>query len=183
MPSSTLHAPLRFSSSDASIFEFVFIAVTRIGTCSVNGVQVTVISVASTSCSLVQNLSLMSFWTSCHAVGGFAAAAADDASITIAMKRLHAANRVPLRTARSIGPMHEKLPFCVLGIARACDAAAMGVREEARQRGFTLEERPLRGQWVWGWRRGDDTRWPCYLTEREALSYMADRLRRTAAFE
>jgi len=47
----------------------------------------------------------------------------------------------------------------------------------------TLEERPLRGQWVWGWRRGDDTRWPCFLTEREALSYMADRLRRTAAFE
>jgi hypothetical protein len=46
-----------------------------------------------------------------------------------------------------------------------------------------LEESPLRGQWVWGWRRGDDTRWPCFLTEREALSYMADRLRRSAAFE
>jgi len=39
------------------------------------------------------------------------------------------------------------------------------------------------GQWVWGWRRGDDTRWPCFLSEREALSYMADRLRRTAVFE
>jgi hypothetical protein len=31
--------------------------------------------------------------------------------------------------------------------------------------------------------RGDDTRWPCFLTEREALSYMADRLCHTAAFE
>jgi hypothetical protein len=53
----------------------------------------------------------------------------------------------------------------------------------AAERGFELEERPLRGQWVSGWRRGDDTRWPCFLTEREALSYMADRLRRAAAFE
>jgi hypothetical protein len=32
-------------------------------------------------------------------------------------------------------------------------------------------------------RRGDDTRFPCYLSEREALSWMADRLRRTAVFE
>jgi hypothetical protein len=51
------------------------------------------------------------------------------------------------------------------------------------KRGFELEERPLRGQWVWGWRRDDDTRFPCYLSEREALSWMADRLRRAAAFE
>jgi hypothetical protein len=60
---------------------------------------------------------------------------------------------------------------------------AVDVLAEAAERGFTLEERPLRGRWVWGWRRGDDTRWPCFLTEREALSYMADRLRRTAVFE
>jgi hypothetical protein len=54
----------------------------------------------------------------------------------------------------------------------------------AAEQGFQLEERPLRGRWVWGWRGAtDDTRWPCFLTEREALSYMADRLRRTAAFE
>jgi hypothetical protein len=39
------------------------------------------------------------------------------------------------------------------------------------------------GQWVWGWRRGDDTRFPCCLSEREALGWMADRLRRIAAFE
>jgi hypothetical protein len=59
---------------------------------------------------------------------------------------------------------------------------AVDVRDEAAARGFQLEERLLRGQWVRGWRRGDDTRFPCYLTEREALSYMADRLRRTAVF-
>ena len=56
----------------------------------------------------------------------------------------------------------------------------MDVRAEAAERGFTLEERPLRGKWVWGWRRGDDTRWPCFLTEREALSYIADGLRALA---
>jgi hypothetical protein len=49
------------------------------------------------------------------------------------------------------------------------------VLAEAAERGFMLEERPLR--------RGDDTRWPCFLSEREALSYMADRLRRTTVFE
>jgi hypothetical protein len=59
----------------------------------------------------------------------------------------------------------------------------MQVIEQARERGFELEERPLRGQWVWGGRRGDDARWSCFLTEREAVSYMADRLRRTAVFE
>jgi hypothetical protein len=53
------------------------------------------------------------------------------------------------------------------------------IRTEARSRGFELEERPLRGQWAWGMA----TRWRCYLTEREALSYMSDRLRRTAVFE
>jgi hypothetical protein len=53
----------------------------------------------------------------------------------------------------------------------------------ASERAFTLEERALRGQWVWGWPRGDDTRSPCFLTEREALSYVADRLRRGAVFE
>ena len=57
------------------------------------------------------------------------------------------------------------------------------VLTEAAPDGFTLEERPLNGRWVWGWRRGDDTRWPCYRTEREALSYMADRLRRAGVFE
>jgi hypothetical protein len=53
----------------------------------------------------------------------------------------------------------------------------------AAERGFTLEERPLHGQRVWGWRRGDDDRHPCFLTKREALAYMDDRLRRIAVFE
>jgi hypothetical protein len=57
------------------------------------------------------------------------------------------------------------------------------VRAEAAAQGFELEERPLRGLHVWGWQRGDDARFPCYLSEREALSWMADRLRRTALFE
>jgi hypothetical protein len=59
----------------------------------------------------------------------------------------------------------------------------MDVRAEAAERGFTLEERPLRGRWGWAWRRGEDTRHPCFLAEREALAYMADRLRRVAVFE
>jgi hypothetical protein len=59
----------------------------------------------------------------------------------------------------------------------------VAVRAEAAVRGFELEERPLRGQWVWGWWRGDDTRFACYLSEREALSWMDDRLRRAAVFE
>jgi hypothetical protein len=32
-------------------------------------------------------------------------------------------------------------------------------------------------------RRGDDDRHPCFLTEREAISYMRDRLDRLAVFE
>ena len=59
----------------------------------------------------------------------------------------------------------------------------MGVIERAAARGFALEERVLADRWVWGWRRGDDDRHPCFLTEREAVSYMADRLRRVAVFE
>jgi hypothetical protein len=61
--------------------------------------------------------------------------------------------------------------------------AGMNVIEQARGRGFELEERPLDGRWVWAWPRGDDDRHPCFLTEREAVSYMEDRLRRIALFE
>ena len=59
----------------------------------------------------------------------------------------------------------------------------MQVIEQVRERGYELEERPLAGQWGWGWRHGDDTRHPCFLTEREAISYMRDRLTRIAVFE
>jgi hypothetical protein len=53
---------------------------------------------------------------------------------------------------------------------------------EALADGFELEERVLRDRWVWGWRRGDYERWPCYLTRDEALRWMADRLKRVRVF-
>ena len=59
----------------------------------------------------------------------------------------------------------------------------MDVIEEARERGFELEERVIGDGWVWGWCRGDDDRWPCFLERRQAVSWMADRLKRTAVFE
>jgi hypothetical protein len=48
---------------------------------------------------------------------------------------------------------------------------------------YTLEERTWQGRPVWAWRRGDDRRHPMFLTEREALAWMADRLRRAAVSE
>jgi hypothetical protein len=59
----------------------------------------------------------------------------------------------------------------------------MDTIEEAAARGFTLHESYVAGRDVWAWRRGDDHRHPCFLSEREALSYMADRLRHIAVFE
>jgi hypothetical protein len=53
---------------------------------------------------------------------------------------------------------------------------------EAALEGFELEERPLRDKWVWGCRRGDDQRWPCYLEERQAIDWMRDRLNRVRIF-
>jgi hypothetical protein len=57
------------------------------------------------------------------------------------------------------------------------------VLDAAFERGFELDEKPLDGRWVWAWHQGDDWRHPCFLTEREALRYMEDRLRRIAIFE
>jgi hypothetical protein len=48
--------------------------------------------------------------------------------------------------------------------------------------GFDLEERVVGDAWCWGWVRGDDTRWPAFLTRREAVSWMASRLKRVAVF-
>jgi len=48
--------------------------------------------------------------------------------------------------------------------------------------GFELEERPVAGAWVWGWCRGDHTRWPCFHERDQALRWMADRLRRVQVF-
>jgi hypothetical protein len=52
----------------------------------------------------------------------------------------------------------------------------------ARSDGFELEERVCRRERVHGWRHGNDERWPCFLTRREALSWMDDRLTRCAVF-
>ena len=54
--------------------------------------------------------------------------------------------------------------------------------DTAAEEGFELEERTCGDQWVWGWCRGDDTRWPCYLEERQALNWMRDWLRRGRVF-
>ena len=44
----------------------------------------------------------------------------------------------------------------------------MDVIAEARERGFELEERVIGDGWVWGWARGDDDRWPCFLERRSS---------------
>jgi hypothetical protein len=57
------------------------------------------------------------------------------------------------------------------------------VLEDAATAGFSLQESYVARQDVWAWRRGDDLRHPCFLSEREAVSWTADRLRRIAVFE
>jgi hypothetical protein len=56
------------------------------------------------------------------------------------------------------------------------------VLEHARDDGFELGERSCGDAWVWGWARGDDERWPCYLERLQALNWMRDRLRRGRVF-
>jgi hypothetical protein len=56
------------------------------------------------------------------------------------------------------------------------------VLERAAEDGFELEERACRDAWVWGWFRGEDARWPCFLEEGQALNWMRDRLRRSRVF-
>jgi hypothetical protein len=51
--------------------------------------------------------------------------------------------------------------------------------DRTREDGFELVERQVAGQWTVGWARGDDERWPCYLEERQAINWMADRLSRS----
>jgi hypothetical protein len=48
--------------------------------------------------------------------------------------------------------------------------------------GFELEERACRDACVWGWHRGDDRRWSCYLEKGQALNWMRDRLNRGRVF-
>jgi hypothetical protein len=54
--------------------------------------------------------------------------------------------------------------------------------DAARSDGSDLEEQTCRGQWVHGWRRGDDERFHYFLTRREALSWMGDHITRCAVF-
>jgi hypothetical protein len=53
---------------------------------------------------------------------------------------------------------------------------------DAAAEGFELEERVVADAWVWGWARGDDTRWPCFHERDQALRWMAERLRRVQVF-
>jgi hypothetical protein len=56
------------------------------------------------------------------------------------------------------------------------------VIDEASRDGFELIERLSADQWAVGWARGDDERWPCFLEQRQAVSWMRDRLRRSRVF-
>jgi hypothetical protein len=56
------------------------------------------------------------------------------------------------------------------------------VLELARADGFELIERMSAGQWAVGWARWDDDRWPCFLEERQAVSWMRNRLNRGRVF-
>ncbi len=56
------------------------------------------------------------------------------------------------------------------------------VIDEAAEHGFELEQRLCGPDDVWGWCRGDDTRWPCFLERRQAIGWMADRLDRVRVF-
>jgi hypothetical protein len=52
----------------------------------------------------------------------------------------------------------------------------------ARDDGFELVERPVGQHSCWGFVREGDDRYPAFLEQRQAISYMADWLRRGRAF-
>jgi hypothetical protein len=56
------------------------------------------------------------------------------------------------------------------------------VIDRAALDGFELVERTCGSKRVHGWARGDDERWPCFLEQRQAINWMADRLRRSGVF-
>jgi hypothetical protein len=57
------------------------------------------------------------------------------------------------------------------------------VVDRARAEGFELVERPVAGQWCWGFIQENDERYPAFLERRQAMEYMADWLRRARVFE
>jgi hypothetical protein len=56
------------------------------------------------------------------------------------------------------------------------------VVQRAWDDGFELVERPVGGRWCWGFGRENDDRYPAFGERRQAISYMADWLRRGRAF-
>jgi hypothetical protein len=57
----------------------------------------------------------------------------------------------------------------------------MNVEVRAVTAGYQLAQRPLKAQLVWWWQRladPDDTRQPCWLERRQAISYMEGVLQR-----
>jgi hypothetical protein len=65
-----------------------------------------------------------------------------------------------------------------------CQASGIDdVETQATAAGYRLTQRNLQAQLVWWWQRLDepeDTRQPCWLERRQALSYMEAALRRNA---
>ena len=62
-----------------------------------------------------------------------------------------------------------------------CNPVRMDVEVRATAAGYRLAQRRLKGQLVWWWQNLDDpedTRQPCWLERRQALSYMQGVLQR-----
>jgi hypothetical protein len=62
-------------------------------------------------------------------------------------------------------------------------AVGMDVPAKATEYGDQLDEQLPNGRRLWAWHRSDNDRHACFRTEREALTYMEDWLRRVAVFE
>jgi hypothetical protein len=56
-------------------------------------------------------------------------------------------------------------------------------RQGRRTRLRSGPDRPQRAAGLGLWHKGDDWRWPCCVTKRNALDWMADWLRQREAFE
>jgi hypothetical protein len=93
------------------------------------------------------------------------------------------------RARRDIGPVvdYRGAGHHQRGQASAVDRRPTGrddggmtddeVLDHAPADGFELVEPMSAGQWAVDWARGADDRWPCFLAERQALTWMRDRLK------
>jgi hypothetical protein len=66
-------------------------------------------------------------------------------------------------------------------VAQTIDETDLIARAASRDFSFVQRETDT-GQLVWAWRKGEDTRYPRFLTRREAFAWMEDQLGRGAAF-